>query len=186
MDALMICLLAAAVSTIGSRWWLLAGEALSRLPGWPGWTAVIASALIAATAAATFGAGIAAQMRGPGMLLLLALALLFAAVAMAWPVRPLAQRLRESLSGPFSAVVLLLAAMMSDSVPFIILAATAWTGAPVLAAAGGAAGLGTAAYIAAMGGGAEPPRWLRPLRLGAAVLLAMVAALSAISALGIG
>lgn len=188
MNALMICLLACAAATPGSRWAQLAVVALARLSGWRGALPVIGSAVVAAALAAAFGSEIAAQMRGPGMLLLLALALAFAAAGLFWPVRPLSDRLRGSITGPASAAILLLAAMVSDSAPFIILAATAWTGEAAFAAIGGAAGLVAVAMamFSVQMNADELPRWATLFRRTCAAVMALISASCAIVALGIG
>lgn len=188
MNALMICLLASAAATVGSRWWLLSIAALHQLGPWRGGSAVAATAMLGATLSAAFGMTLASQFRGPAMLLLIAMALAFAAAGLAWPVKPLSARLRGSLRGTASGTILLCAAMISDGAPFIILSVAAWTGSGMLSAAGGATGL-----IACAAGGwmvmqnsITLPNWLHWLRLTLAGLLAVAAGVSAISALGIG
>ncbi len=183
----MICLLAAAAATLGSRWWLLALVAQQRLGAAAAWLVIAGTAVLAASLSAWFGFTIAQQFRGPGMLLLLGLALVFAAASMAWPVRPLSAKLRESMAGPGAAAILLGAAMLSDSAPFIILAATAWTGEAVLAGAGGATGLIAAAVFAGpiFASSDSLPTWWQPLRWAIAALLLVIAAVTSLAALGV-
>lgn len=182
MDALMICLIASAVAAFGGRWWLLAvaiserkGSAVA-LPG------ILISAVVAAGLAAMAGGWIASAVRGPGMLLFLALAILFAGASALWPVKPIADKTSDSARGPTAATILLLAAQLNDSAPFIILAAAAWTGDPILAAAGGAFGL----IAAALGGLALPPTaGIGRLRMAIGVALLLLGAWMAVSALGL-
>ena len=186
MGALMICLVASAVSAFGGRWFLTARAVSARLGGWAGPVAALASALIAAMAAAILGGTIAAQIVGPGMLLFLSLALLFAGAAMVWPTKPPGERILRSARGPVSGFILLLAAMLSDSAPFIILAAAAWSGEVGLAMLGGVAGLIAAAMVALFP--AELPisdALMRRIRLGAGVLILLIGAVTALTALGL-
>lgn len=182
----MICLVACGAATLGSRWWLLAAASQRALS--PVWAHLViaATAIVAVGGGAWFGATLAAQFRGPGMLLLLALALLLASAGLAWPCKPLSAALRASLKGPVSAMILLFAAMLSDSAPFITLAAAARTGNAVLAGVGGAAGLMVAAALAGvMAPQGALPRWLHWLRRSLAAILFAVGAIAATSALGI-
>lgn len=187
MNALMICFLAAAMATLGSRWWLLAQAAQHRLAGWTALLLIASTAILASALSAAFGATLAAQFAGRGMLLLLAIALGFAAIGLAWPAKPLSAALTSALSRPLHAGILLLAAMVSDSAPFIILAATAWTNAPLLAAAGGASGLVLAAVVTAhiLPPNQTLPAWLHHSRRAMMVVLAVTAAIAAVLALGL-
>ncbi|MEQ1688204.1 MAG: hypothetical protein ABL874_06500 [Sphingopyxis sp.] len=186
MDALMICLLACGAASLGSRWWLVASTVRFRLPNVSAHFAIIATAALGSAVAAWFGASIAAQFRGPGMLLLLALALLFAGAGMAWPARPLPAKSQASVKGPLSALILLAAAMLSDSAPFIIFAAAARTGSAAFAAIGGTVGLAAAAMLVPAINPAETlPPWLHWLRRTIALLLFVVGVIAAINALGL-
>lgn len=186
MDALMICLLACGAATLGSRWWLLSAATLRQLPHLSAYFAILMTAGLGAGLAAWFGATIAAQYRGPGMLLLLALALLLAGIGMAWPARPLSAKLQASVKGPLSATIMLGAAMLSDSAPFIILAAAARTGSAAYAGVGGAIGLMAATAGSAM---IDPvhalPPWLHWLRRAIAALLIIIGVIAAARARGI-
>ena len=182
MDALMICLLASASAAFGGRWWLL-GVAISTRKGsrvaLPG---ILISAVVAAGLAAMAGGWIAAAVRGPGMLLFLALAILFAGASALWPVKPIADKTSDSARGPVAATILLLAAQLNDSAPFIILAAAAWTGDPMLASVGGTMGL----IAAAMGGLAlSPVRGIGRMRMAIGVALLLLGAWMAVRALGL-
>ena len=182
----MICLIASAVTAFGGRWWLL-GVAISERKGsgvaLPG---ILISAVVAAGLAAMAGGWIAAAVRGPGMLLFLALAILFAGASALWPVKPIADKTSDSARGPVAATILLLAAQLNDSAPFIILAAAAWAGDPILAAVGGAVGL----IAAALGGTTLPAdvatmARIRQLRMGIGIALLLLGAWMAVSALGL-
>lgn len=186
MAALMVALLASAIAALGSRWANLAALTIGARSSAVGWVPVVATAIIASGIAARFGIEVAARYQGPGMLLLLALALAFAVPALLWPIRPVGADVARSVAQPIKATVLLAAAMISDGAPFIIFAVSAWTGVWALAAAGGAAGLVVAVAVARGFGIADMPpatlRWSR-LTLGTALLfIALFTALSAFNA----
>ncbi|MEQ1509660.1 MAG: hypothetical protein ABL909_04565 [Sphingopyxis sp.] len=182
----MICLLACGAATIGSRWWLLAAAAQRRLSAASAYIPIALTAILGSGLSALLGATLHAQVRGPGMLLLLAIALLFAGLALAWPARPISAKLSASVKGPLSALILLSAAMLSDSAPFIIMATVARTGNMTYAGVGGAIGLIAAAVGTAMIDPTEPlPAWLNWLRRAIAVILCFVAVIAAASARGL-
>ena len=182
----MICLLASAVAAFGGRWWLL-GVAISERKGsrvaLPG---TLISAVVAAGLAAMAGGWIAAAVRGPGMLLFLALSLLFAGASALWPVKPISDRVTDSARGPVAAVILLLAAQLSDSAPFIILAAAAWTRDTGLAAIGGMIGLLAAAGVGlAIGLDQRVMARVGQIRMAIGIALLLLGAWVAVSALGL-
>ena len=87
--------------------------------------------------------------------------------------------------GPVTATILLLAALIGDSAPFIILATAARTGDAALAAFGGAAGLGAAALAAMMlPADALSVATIQRLRWAAGVLFLLIGLIVALSALG--
>lgn len=183
MPAVMVALVAAALAAFGGPWWRLAAALDAESPeSHARWIAPLIG-LATAVFSALAGAGVAAQVRGPGMLLLLGLSLLLAGGAMLWPLR--ASRERVTRRGPLAALVLLAAAMLSDGAPFIIFAVAAWTGQPLLAGIGGALALAGAGFAATGGGIALPDRVIRRLRLGAGVLLLLAGAITALSARGL-
>lgn len=182
---MLICLIAGALAAFGGRWWRLAAAIAARPPRRDSLIALGASVAIAAPLAALLGAAIHAQLRGPGMVLFLALALLLAGGTMLWPARTLPARLVASARGPVSATILLLAALAGDGAPFIILAAAALTGAPILAALGGGAGLLAAGAAAAAGADMLPPRTVTRIRLAGGILLSIAGAIVALGALGL-
>jgi hypothetical protein len=183
MAALMVALLASAIATLGSRWSSIAALTIAARRDGLGWLPVMVVAVAASVLAATFGIEVAARYRGPGMLLLLALALLFAAPALLWPVRKIGSDVGQSLGNPLKAGIVLAAAMISDGAPFIIFAVAAWTGAWVLTMAGGVMGL--IAAVAAMRmfhRDNMPSDGLRWLRVGLGVLLIFIALFTALAA----
>jgi Ca2+/H+ antiporter, TMEM165/GDT1 family len=116
------------------------------------------------------------------MLLFLALAILFAGASALWPMKPIADKTSDSARAPVAATILLLAAQLNDSAPFIILAAAAWTGDPILAAVGGAVGL----IAAVMGGLALPPTTgIGRVRIAIGIALLLLGGWMAVSALGL-
>lgn len=149
--------------------------------------ALAISTVIGVTASAVLGGQMAAQIRGPGMLLFLALAILSAGAGLCWPTKAAGDKSLSGAKGTVTATILLLAALIGDSAPFIILATAARTGSAALAAFGGLAGLGAAALVAIM----VPPgaislvaiqriRWVAGLGL---LLIGLITALSALGRL---
>lgn len=184
MDALMICLVACAIAGLGGRWWLLVQGMARRLSLGAVLLAMLLSIAAAVGLAATAGGTMALTLRGPGMLLFLALALLSAGAGLCWPAKPVGQKTLDSARGPISATILLLAAMVSDSAPFIILAESARTGTPILA------GLGALIGLIAAGGSAislddamVPLRLINRVRAGIGILFLIIGAIAALSAL---
>jgi putative Ca2+/H+ antiporter (TMEM165/GDT1 family) len=184
MDALMICLVASAIAAFGGRWFQLSSAIAAHIGQRDAVMAAVLCIAIAAAAAALLGGQIANEVQGSGLLLFLALALLLAGAAMLWPGRPLKPRLIASARGPVSAFVLLLAAMLGDSAPFIILATAAWTGETGLAMVGGMAGLLAVAGLA-LNPGLLPiqPRHIRVIRRCAGAVALAIGAIIALAAL---
>ena len=182
MPAVMVALVAAALASFGGPWWRLAAALDAESPeSRARWIAPF-TGLAAAILAALAGGRVAAELRGPGMLLLLALSLLFAGGAMLWPLRAL--RERAAGRGPAAATVLLAAAMLGDGAPFIIFAVAAWTGQPLLAGIGGALALSAAGH-AATGGGVRPQDGtVRRIRFAAGAALLAAGIVAALAAFG--
>jgi Ca2+/H+ antiporter, TMEM165/GDT1 family len=186
MDAIMICLLATAIGALGGRWWLLVAAAAERLPRSQAMIAIALSIIVTSAIAAIAGDSIARQFRGPGMLLFLSLSLLLAGAGLLWPMRPLRPAMAESLRGPLSASIILLAAQVGDAAPFIILAAAARTGSAALAASGGIAGLIAVAALAfLMAHDAIPYRTIQKVRWVGGALLLAVGTGAALTAMGL-
>ena len=103
-----------------------------------GWAVSAATAALAAYA----GAGLAQLMPPAGKTMFVALALLFAAIELAWPV---AVREPEEPTRSLFAIALVIASrQLSDGARFLVVAIAAATGAPHFAAIGGAIGGGAA------------------------------------------
>lgn len=185
MDAIMICLLASAIGAFGGRWWMLAHGMAGRLPAVQLGSALAVSTLVAVAASAIFGGQMALQIRGPGMLLFLALAILSAGAGLCWPTKAASDKMLAGAKGSVTATILLLAALIGDSAPFIILATAARTGDAALAGFGGVAGLGASALAAMM----MPPgllsvKAIQRIRWVAGVLFLLIGLIVALSALG--
>lgn len=183
MAALLIALIACALAATGGRWWQNAAAAARH--GIAGRAAVLAGVVIIASAAGWLGKATHDEVAGRGMMLFLAIALLLAGASALWPVRPLPAKLDASLRGPVTSFVIALAALVSDSGPFIILAAAAWTGDWGLAATGGAAGLFAAAVVAFILPAELAGGWITIARRIAGTLFLIVGAVTALSALGL-
>jgi putative Ca2+/H+ antiporter (TMEM165/GDT1 family) len=181
MNALMVALAASALSAFGGPWWRLSAALSAESPRLrAGWIAPL-TALIAAAFAAIAGGWIAAEVRGPGMQLFLALSLLLAAGAMLWPNRPMRERVADR--GPAATLILLLALVISDSAPFIILAVAAWTGLPLWAGVGGALGMLAAILAATLAGVVPSESLVRRIRLIGGAVLLVIGAWVALSAM---
>ncbi|WP_375195459.1 TMEM165/GDT1 family protein [Sphingobium sp.] len=185
MDALLIGLLGCLLGEMGDKgqWLLLALSTRFQRTG-----ALIAGIAFAAAANAALGAvagGFLAPMLGSdARLLFLALALLFLAGGMAWPVkRP--DPLANWRIGPFLTAALGLFILgFGDGAQFLILGVAARTADPVLAATGGAIGM-FAAWLPVILLREQLFRVLplRAIRLAGALLFLLGAMGAAISAL---
>ncbi|WP_150293044.1 TMEM165/GDT1 family protein [Sphingobium estronivorans] len=142
MDALLIALLGCLLGEIGDKGQLLALALATRFQRDRAIVAGIAVAAIAnAAIGAAAGAFVAPMLGSDARLLFLALALIFLAIAILWPVKrpdPLANwRL-----GPFLTTTLGLFILgFGDGAQFLILGIATRTADPVLAATGGAIGI---------------------------------------------
>jgi Ca2+/H+ antiporter, TMEM165/GDT1 family len=183
MAALMITLIACALAATGGRWWQIAAVAARH--GIAGQVAVLSGVALVALAAGWLGKTTHDEVAGRGMMLFLAIALLLAGASALWPVRPLPPKIDSSVRGPASSFVIALAALISDSGPFIILAAAAWTGEWILAVAGGMAGL-TAAAVGAFTVPANAVSvWIAAARRIVGVLFLIIGTITALAALGL-
>lgn len=185
MDALVPVFIAVLLAEAGGKMQALA-HAQARAGSSTGFTLgliLITGAILFAVAAAG-GATLAAMMPPKARDLFFALSLLFAGIPMFWQgVGKAPARLAAGLiAAPRLAIQ-----MASDAAPFIVLAASARTGQPVLAAVAALAAVLAQAHLPLvfredwpMG---LPLRWIR---LVAAVLITLAGAMAAINALGIG
>lgn len=177
MPPFFLALLAATLATLAGREAVrVARLSAAHRGGAPvlvaGWLACIIAAALAGWLGAMIGAGLAPEAKA----MLLALALLLAGAELLI-LRP--GRAPEEPTRSFGAVLLVLAAaQVTAAAGFLVLALAAATGAPLLAAAGGALGSGavlTAAWSLANEWESRLPLGL--LRRGVAALL-LVAALA--------
>lgn len=149
---------------------------VARLAGRTGPGLLLAGALAATASAALMawaGQWIADRLFPEAGKMLVAIALVIAAVELAWPMRR--EVPREPTHSVFAAFTVLLARQVSDAGRFLVFAISAWTALPWHAAVGGALG-GTTALVLGwtMGRALEtslPLRWIR-LTLAAILFLA--------------
>lgn len=158
--------------SLGARDQLL----VARLAGRTGPGLLVAgvlAAIVSAVLMAWAGQWIAVQLFPEAGKMLVAIALLIAAIELAWPIRQ--EDPREPTHSIFAAFVVLLARQVSDAARFLVFAVSAWTALPWYAAAGGAIGGALALAMGwTMGNALErslPLRWIR-LALAAALFLA--------------
>ena len=185
MPALFIALLTSALATVGGRSTRLMASLADTLGGSVGllalaWLGAIATSALAAWA----GALLAPQTAPAAKAMFVAFALALAAVEL------LVMRDRAVPAEPtrsLGAIALVLfAGQLTDAARFFVLALAVATGAPVLAAAGGALGSGAALSIAwAMRGEWDSRLPLRPIRLAVGGLFALAAIVVALSARGV-
>lgn len=184
MPSLMFAFAAVLLVSTGGRDWLLAARLSEKLGNIPALliVGVIASAASAALMAFA-GALIAQAMPGPAQAMLVAIALLVAAVELAWQRDA---RLPDEPTRSFVPVlIVLLARQVGDAARFLVFALAAG-GAAVLAGAGGALGGMAAMAIAVLAGPDIAQRApLRAIRLGIAAILAIAAIWIGLSARGI-
>jgi hypothetical protein len=187
MPALFLALLTSALAMVGGRTARVTGQISAALGGRVGlllvcWLSAIATSALAAWA----GVRLAPMMPPAGKAMFVAAALAVSGLEL------LFARARGDPAEPTRSLgaiaLVLLAGQVTDAARFFVLALAAWTGAPALAAAGGALGSGavlTAAW--ALGGAWDSRVPLRPIRLavsGAFMLAAVIVALSARGLLG--
>jgi putative Ca2+/H+ antiporter (TMEM165/GDT1 family) len=181
MDALVPVFVAVLLAETGGKMqglahgMALAGASAGRIVGL---IALIGLLLFGAYGVA--GVALAGMMPTLGKQLFFALALLAAGVPMLW------SKPAETVAGhtQWSAVPRLAFQMVSDAGPFIVLAASARTGSPALAAGAALAAALVQALVPVLLGkdwpGAFPVRWVR---LGAGLLLTLTGLWQALSAL---
>ena len=183
MAAFLFALVAVFAVSFGGRDQLLAARLADRLGLCGALLAVAALAsAVSAFAMAFAGLALALALPGPAADMLVALALLVAAVELAWPRR--AALPEEPTASLFASLIVLLARQLGDAARFLVFAFAAG-GSAWLAGAGGAAG-GFAALAVGISVGDEIARWpLRVIRLVLAAVLAAVALGVGLSARGI-
>ncbi|WP_176592202.1 TMEM165/GDT1 family protein [Sphingobium sp. EM0848] len=188
MDALLIALLGCLMGEIGDKGQLLALALATRFRRDGAVIAGIAAAAIAnAAIGAAAGAFLAPMLGSDARLLFLALALIFLAIAMIWPVKqpdPLANwRL-----GPFFTTALGLFILgFGDGAQFLILGIATRTADPLLAATGGAIGIVAATVpVVLLREQLFRALPLRAIRVGGGVLMLLVGLVVTVAALHLG
>lgn len=185
MDALLIALLGCLLGEIGDKGQLLTLALATRFQRDGAVIAgVVAAAIANAAIGAVAGAFLAPMLGSDARLLFLALALLFLAIGMAWPVRqpdPLANwRLGPFLTSALGLFIL----GFGDGAQFLILGVATRTADPVLAGAGGAIGIIAATVPAVLLRDALFKGLpIRAIRLGGGLLMLLIGFAVAVSAL---
>jgi hypothetical protein len=185
MPALFLALLTSALAMLGARSTRLTAGMAEALGGSAGLLAVgWLSAIAASTVAAWAGTAMLPLMAPAAKAMFVALALALAAIELlvardrAVPAEP-----TRSLG---AIALVLFAGQLTDAARFFVLALAVATGAPVLAAAGGALGSGAVLSAAwAMRGEWDGRLPLRAIRLGVGALFALAAIVVALDARGV-
>lgn len=181
----MAALVAVALTGFGGRDQLLLARMAAKLgQAGPllvvGWAATIMSAIAMAFA----GAVIAGIMPAAARTMLVAIALLFAAAELVWPVR--AANPSEPTRSLGALFIVLLVRQLMDSPRFIIFALAIWSGNAWLAALGGAMGGGAGLTLGwIVGEELEASVPLRAIRIGLAIAIGVAAIVIGLSARGL-
>ena len=182
MPSLFFAFIAVMLGTIGSRDQLIVAHFSSASKRGPGvLAAAIVSATLSAMAMALAGQVISSLLPDAAKTMLVAIALLFAAIELAWPARHHAPE--EPTRSLAAIIIVLMARQVGDGARFLVFAIAAATGAPVLAGVGGALG-GALALAAAWAAGEAtldrvPLRAMRLALAAGALVMAVVAGLDA-------
>lgn len=182
MPSFFFALVATLLAATGGRDQRMAANLSERLGASTGllvslWIVSAASAAVAAA----IGAGMAQLFPPGGKLMFVALALLLGAIELAWPV--LWKEPEEPTRSLFAIAFVIASRQLLDAARFIVVALAAATGAPVLAAIGGAVGGGAAVTLGwALGDAMTRNLPLRAIRRGIAVLLLAAAVWIGLSA----
>lgn len=183
MAAFLFALAAVFAVSLGARDQLLAARLAKRLG--QGWGLLVVGALastVSALAMAAAGLALTLVLPAPAADMLVAIALLIAAVELAW--RRHAALPDEPTRSLFAIFVVLLARQLGDAARFLVFAFAA-SGSAWLAGIGGALG-GTAALALAVMASDELVLWPLPsIRLGLAAVLGIVAVAIGLSARGL-
>jgi hypothetical protein len=185
MPALFLALLTSALAMLGARAALLTARLSGALGGRAGLLVVCwITAIVTAVLAGRAGGWLAPQMAPAAKAMFVAAALAVSALEL------LFMRLRPAPAEPTRSLgaiaLVLLAEQVADAARFFVLALAVATGAPPLAAAGGALGSGavlTAAWMLGRDWEARLP--LKAIRLGVSGLFILAAIAVALSARGI-
>lgn len=176
MSGFLLALVLSILASTGARDQMLVAQLAGSFPRAipvlvTGWIATLATIALAVAG----GAWIAPMMPSNGKLVLLAIALGFAAFELArrQSRKPAPKEPTRSLVALW---VVLVAHQLGDAVRFLLFALAVWSPFPALVAAGGAMGGASAIAIGwALGPKLQKAAWMRILRLGIAVLMAGVA-----------
>ena len=185
MPSFFLALISAAAATLGGREAVRVARLGAGLgAGWPLLLACWLASIVACALAAWLGGGIAGQLAPEGKAMLVAIALLLAALELAI-LRPGKAPVEPTRS--FGAIAIVLgAAQLTSAAGFLVLALAAATGAPWLAAAGGALGSGIVLSLACWTGREWEARLpLNLLRFGVAGALLAAAVVTGLSARGL-
>lgn len=182
MPSFFLAFLAALLTSIGSRDQLLVAHLSARLGrnvsllviGW-------LSAICTAAAMAWAGQAVAQILPPEGKTMLVAIAMLLAAVELAWPNS--GKQAKEPTRSLVAITLVLFSRQFGDAARFLVFAIAAATGAPVLAGIGGAVGGVVAITIGWMAGEelerALPLRMIRSVLAGIVLLAGLIIGLSA-------
>lgn len=175
MSSLFFAFIAVLLGTIGARDQRIVAHFSSASKRGPGvLAAAVVSAAFSAMAMALAGQVIAGLLPDPAKTMLVAIALLFATIELAWPARYEAPE--EPTRSLAAIVIVLMARQFGDGARFLVFAIAAATGAPMLAGIGGA--LGGALALAAAWAAGEETLARAPLRATRLVLAALALALA--------
>ena len=187
MDALLTALIGCLLGEIGDKGQLLALALATRFErNGPVLLGIAVAALASAVIGALAGAVLAPMLGSDARLLFLSLALLFLGAGMLWPTRP-PDPLAGWRIGPFLTAALgLFILSFGDGSQFLILGIATRTGDPVMAALGGAVGIGAAmAPVVIWRDDLLKRVPLRALRIGGAVIPLGIGLILAVKALGL-
>jgi putative Ca2+/H+ antiporter (TMEM165/GDT1 family) len=161
---LLALLLTAALACGGRDQWLVAGLADHFGRSIPLLGVALVCACLSAGVMAFAGAQVAALLPHRAALMLVAFALAFGAVELAWPVRPEAPR--EPTRSLAALALVLLSRQIGDGARFAVFALAAWASWPLTAGLGGALGGAGAVALGWSLGAERLARWpFRRVRL---------------------
>lgn len=185
MSAFFLALIASFALALGARDQLLVAHLRTKLGGSAGLLLVaVASSALTAALAAYVGMGLGTRLAAGASNMFVAIALLVAAVELAWPWRrKLPEEPTRSLVATF---VVLFVGQITDAARFLVLALAVALASPQFTALGGAAG-GAAAVTMGWVMGADLQRLLplRTIRLVLAAVLLVAAVVTGLSVRGI-
>lgn len=185
MPSFFLAFVGALLTSIGSRDQLLVAQVSARLGSAygllaAGWGAAVLSAFVMAWA----GLAVAQILPSDGKTMLVAIALVLAAVELAWPNRTAA--LQEPTRSLGAIALVLFSRQLGDAGRFLIFAIAAATGAPFLAGVGGALAGGAGITLGWMAkADLEKALPLRTIRRALAAIVLLVGILIGLTARGL-